>query len=168
LFQVTDGTPDGWSNGVSRVVQVKPVNDAPTLTVPAVGPAGPPNTNLAVNGIGAADVAAGDGVVRLTLRVAYGTIWLLNTYGLTVVGAAYGTGRVVVEGTLDRLNATMTDDNLVYQPAAGFEGIGTLIITLDDRGLNGSGGAGRSRGPSRFGWADPPLPTRPRWSSGWR
>jgi hypothetical protein len=141
LFQVTDGSPDGWSNGASRTIRVRPVNTTPVLTVPAVGPGGPPGTDLAIDGIRAADVDARGGVERLTLRVGHGTIRFEGLAGLTVVGGANGSGRLVVEGTLDRLNAALANGNLIYRPAAGFEGSDTLTLTLNDLGLTGAGGA---------------------------
>jgi hypothetical protein len=141
LFQVTDGAPDGWSNGVSRLIHVKPVNTPPVLTMPAVRPSGPSDTDLAIDGIRAADVDARGGVERLTLRVTRGTIRLASLSGLTVVGGVNGSRLVVVEGTLDRLNAALAGDNLVYRPPTGFAGLDTLTVTLNDLGLTGSGGA---------------------------
>jgi hypothetical protein len=140
-FQVTDGTPDGWSNGVSRVVRIRPVNTAPVLTVPAADVVGPSNADIAVNGIQAADVDARGGIERITLRAAHGTIHLGNMYGLTIVGGANGSGLVVVEGTLDRLNLTMVLGELVYHPATDFAGTDVLTVTLNDRGHTGVGGA---------------------------
>ena len=59
---------------------------------------------------------------------------------MTVVGGSNGSRLVVVEGTLDRLNAALGAGGLVYRPAAGFAGADTLTVSLNDRGLTGLGG----------------------------
>jgi hypothetical protein len=140
-FQVTDGTPDGWSNGISRVIRIRQVNTAPVLTVPTVDIVGPSNADIPINGIQAADVDSRGGVERITFRAAHGTIHLGNMYGLTIVGGANDSGLVVVEGTLNRLNLTMVLDELVYHPATDFVGTDVLTVTLDDRGMTGIGPA---------------------------
>jgi large repetitive protein len=141
-FQVTDGAAEnGSSNVVARTVQVRPVNTAPVLTVPAVAPTGPRNSDLAITGISALDVDANGGVERLTLRARRGTIGFVSLAGLTIVSGANNSALLVVEGTLAQLNDALAGDNLVFRPATDFAGTAVLGLTLNDGANSGTGTA---------------------------
>jgi hypothetical protein len=141
-FQIDDGTAaDNLSNVVSRTINVKPVNDAPTLSLPATRPTGSQNSDIAVDGISVFDVDSNGGIERLTLRGTRGTIRFVNLAGLTVVGGANDSSLLVVEGTIAQLNDALVSGNLVFHPEVDFRGTAFLDATLNDVANTGLGGA---------------------------
>jgi hypothetical protein len=139
-FQITDGAAiNGLSNVVSRSIQIRPVNNAPVLTVLSTLPSGLANTDIAINGITAFDVDSNGGVERLTLHVSRGTIRFVSLAGLTIVRGSNGSSLVVVEGTVAQLNDALASDNLLFHPVVDFKGTAVLGLTLNDLGNTGFG-----------------------------
>ena len=110
-------------------VTVASINDAPNWTAPdsvtIVGDAVTPVAGLTV-----ADVDAADGDLSVTLTVADGT--------LAVAGGPTGR-RVDLTGTVSELNMALA--TLTYMRDAGFTGTDILMLSVDDQGNSGAGGA---------------------------
>jgi hypothetical protein len=139
-FTLTDGD-GGTSSTVSRTVTVTAVNDAPVVTVPAsqMTDEDTPRVFSTANGnaISVSDVDAGTGSVTVMLTTTRGTLMLATTTGLTVSGN--GTGTVTLSGMLADINAGL--NGLTFTPAMNFNGPATVMVSANDNGNTGSGGA---------------------------
>jgi hypothetical protein len=139
-FQICDGVPwNGWSNVVTRSIQVRAVNTTPVLTLPPTMPTTVRNISVAINGIAVADVDSNGGLARLTLRVTRGTIEFVNLGTATISEGANNSGMIAIVGTLAELNAVLVPDNLIYRPPTDYAGTAVLHLTLNDLGNTGSG-----------------------------
>lgn len=139
-FRIDEMWPlNAWSNVVTRTLQPRTVNTAPVIALPPTALTTAQNVALAINGLAVADVDANGGTVRLTLRVARGTIQFNNLGGLTISEGANNSGMIALVGTLDELNAVLAADNLHYLPPPDFVGKVELQLTLNDLGHSGDG-----------------------------
>jgi VCBS repeat-containing protein len=128
------------------VIDIKPVNDDPTITLGGNTVAADENggaTPLAV-GITLADpldadngsyAADGPSLPYLVLTSLHGNLSFAAAPGVTVV-SGNNSRELVLQGTLAALNAALTaDDNQVsYRPDASFSGSDTIRLTLHDNG----------------------------------
>ena len=123
---------------VDNTITIVPVNDVPTLTVPATQTL-LSGTTIAIGGFGLGDVAdIGQGAidyvevtVAATLSgVAYGTIDLTASGGATLTGDL--TSTVVLRGSTADVQATL--NSMVYTPGnANADGTVVITTTVDDR-----------------------------------
>jgi VCBS repeat-containing protein len=145
-LQDNGGTDNGGidtSTLQSFVINVTPVNDAPTLTLPSTQTVDE-DTNLNITGISINDIDAGSGNVRVTLNAlgtgtpsTGGNINFGSTAGLTVVGN--NSNSVTLTGKLTDLNNALNSFN--YQGQTNVNGTDQIVVTVNDQGLTGAGGA---------------------------
>ncbi|MBW4522495.1 MAG: VCBS domain-containing protein [Scytolyngbya sp. HA4215-MV1] len=129
----TGGGP-GLTDTKSILLTITPVNDAPTLTVPAAQVVNE-DTDLPLAGITIADVDANSNPVQVTLAATNGLL-TLNPANLTFTtgdGAADET--MTFTGTLAAITAALA--TLVYRGKANYNGTDTITITIDDLGNTG-------------------------------
>jgi uncharacterized delta-60 repeat protein/CSLREA domain-containing protein len=117
------------------VVSVVPVNDLPTISVPAVQ-AMLEDTVLSFGPAGGNRIVIGDvdaaGTVRLSLSVDAGALELGPAPGLRfLVGGTVPASVVAVEGSVAALQLAL--DGLRYLPPADFGGVVGFDLMLDDR-----------------------------------
>lgn len=130
---VTDGELS--STVVTKTITVVPVNDAPTISAPAVITA-VQGTPTAVTGISIADPDAESGLLTLTFTAAAGTFDATSTGAVTVSGG--GSGALTLTGQLADLNNFIAAGNVSYTSAnAGAVAFG---INVNDGGNTGTGG----------------------------
>ena len=112
---------------------VTAVNDPPVITAPGVQSTNE-DASLVITGLSVSDVDAGSGPVEVTLTVANGTLTLAGTTGLTfVTGDGTADAGMTFRGTLAAVNAGLS--NLIYAPAANYNGSATLTVSVRDSAL---------------------------------
>ncbi len=142
-YLVTDnGNPDPRTVDEATVtVTVRPVNDAPVLTLP--GPhAGFQERDLPIKGITVADVdhlEVPEGALELSVAVDHGTLTFAALADATVSGGTNGGASVALRGTAPALNAAL--NTLTYRGDALYYGGDTVNLFVSDLGNHGSGGA---------------------------
>src|SRR5947209_5653231 len=147
-FQVQDngGTANG---GVDRdqspntlTINVTAVNDAPVNSVPGTQGVNEDATLTFSSGAGNAitisDVDVGAGNETVTLTVTSGTLSLGSTAGL-VPGFTNNAASITLSGTVANINAAM--NGLTYHGNLNFNGADSLVVSTNDNGNTGSGGA---------------------------
>jgi hypothetical protein len=98
------------------------------------------NTDGAIEGLAVFDADAGGGTLTTTLSVQNGKLTFLVNGGATLSGN--GSASVTLSGTLSEINAALAiPGNLTYRGDPDFFGTDTLIITTNDNGNSGTGGA---------------------------
>jgi VCBS repeat-containing protein len=126
-------------------LSINAVNDAPTLNNPANFSINEDQviTFTGGNALSVADVDANGSAEKVTLDVSHGKINLSTVVGLTFVDAtANNSASVHVTGTIANINNAL--NNATYTPAANFNntrGSESLVLTINDLGNTGSGGA---------------------------
>lgn len=95
------------------------------------------------NAISVDDPDAGTENLQVTLTATYGRMTLSSPAAIAALNFQEGTGTA---DTTMRFRGKLTEINnalngLVYNPTDGFGGLDTLVITTNDRGNNGTGGA---------------------------
>ncbi|PWC19071.1 hypothetical protein DDT52_12275, partial [Brenneria roseae subsp. roseae] len=140
LTSITDN--GGTSNGgvdttflaISSVVTVIAINDAPTITLPAVI-----NVNedvvTPITGISFADVDSGNASVSVAFSVGSGSLAAASGSGVTVTGS--GTGQLTLVGSIADVNAFIAASNVTFTTASHATGNVTLTVTIDDGGNTG-------------------------------
>ena len=118
------------------LVDVLPVNDAPTVAAPAAI-AVVEDVASPLLGISFADVDAGAGPVTATFTVAQGTLAAAAGGGVAVGGTA--TARTLT-GTLADVNAFLAGGGLSYTTLLDATAPVALTASLDDLGNSGAGG----------------------------
>ncbi len=141
VFKVDDGD-GGRINERAFYFTILSINDPPLVTVPAAQDV-VEDSMLAVAGLHIADDDAAEEVVQLTASVADGILSLANSQGVTLRGN--GTSELVVAGPLPTINALLLD-SLQYRPNPNFDGRDNIVVTVDDMGHSGQGGAKIGRG----------------------
>jgi len=121
-YTVTSG---GVTETATITVNVAPVNDAPTLAVPAAQTTLEDSSMLIV-GITVADVD-GD-LLTTTLAVTHGTLTASAGSGATVAGD--GSSTVTLSGTAAQINAALAA--LTYAPLADYNGSDSLVVSTSD------------------------------------
>jgi hypothetical protein len=140
-YTVTNAFGDSRTGTVE--VTVTAVNDAPTVSVPAAQTTAE-DVAVTIAGISVADVdvAEGTGRVRVTLSVGSGTLTVPTGVagGLTAAQVTgNGTGRVVLEGPIAAVNATLAA-GVTYLGRVNFGGTDSLEVVVNDLGNTGAGG----------------------------
>jgi subtilisin-like proprotein convertase family protein len=140
-FTLTDG--DGGSSITDQQVSVVAVNDAPTLSGPS-SLSTLTNTNVVFStGAGTAltmaDLDAGTSQETLRLQSTGGKLSLSTTSGLTFLAGSNGTADFTIKGTLTSINNALQGSAFVV--TANFTGSASLVLTANDLGFTGTGGA---------------------------
>jgi Cadherin-like/Bacterial pre-peptidase C-terminal domain/FG-GAP-like repeat/Bacterial Ig domain/Bacterial cadherin-like domain len=144
-LQDNGGTNDGGldtSAPQTFVIQVNPVNDAPTLTVPTTTVTVSEDGSFDFSGSNAiqlTDIDSGESPIRVTLTVTKGGISIPASSGLSVASGANGGRTVTFTGKVEDFVTAFS--NVVYTPDANYSGNDTLTVTVNDQGNVGSGGA---------------------------
>lgn len=133
-------------------VTVRAANDAPINSVPAVQTVGEGSAVVfnTANGnqISVSDVDAGSNVVQASIATTHGTMTLSTISGLSFgfsdangTGAGDGTAdsSMTFRGTLSAINAAL--NGLTFNPTAHFAGNAGIVLTTNDLGHTGGGGA---------------------------
>ncbi len=125
-------------------VTVDPINDAPTISFTdnqnvnedQILSFNSGNGNLITIG----DVDAGANPLEVTLSVNNGTLSLSQTTGLAFsTGDGTNDSSMTFQGSAADINAAL--DGLVYDSSLHYYGSDTLVVSVDDLGNNGTGGA---------------------------
>ncbi|MHB1217589.1 MAG: choice-of-anchor C family protein, partial [Alphaproteobacteria bacterium] len=99
--------------------------------------------SVAITGVSVsdADAAAGEGTgeVAVSLSVDHGVIALAGTAGLTFDAGATGTAAMTIRGHVADVNTALA--SLTYSPDADYNGPDSLVVTANDLGNAGPGGA---------------------------
>jgi hypothetical protein len=125
-------------------ITVMAINDAPVNNLPAAQTV---NEDAALvlssahgNALSISDVDAGASPVRLSLSATNGALTLAGTAGLTfAVGDGAADAAMTFTGTLANINAAL--NGLSFAPTAEYSGAASIVITTNDQGATGSGGA---------------------------
>ncbi|WNG60199.1 tandem-95 repeat protein [Archangium gephyra] len=125
-------------------ITIGAVNDAPVVGAP--GPQALPEDGSLVfsaaggNAFSVSDEDVGAGALRVTLSVSHGTLWLASSSGLSIsTGDGSDDAAVTFTGALDDVRRAL--EGLRFQPSASYNGAASLVLTVDDQGNTGSGGA---------------------------
>ncbi|MCH5377790.1 MAG: cadherin-like domain-containing protein, partial [Planctomycetes bacterium] len=127
-------------------ITVNPINDAPVIATPGTV-TGLEDNDVAVTGVSISDVEIDaspvSGPMLVTLEVANGTIDVDETAGGTSVTIqGDGTSLVTLSGNLTDINAILAAaTGITYRGNLDFNGDDHLVITADDLGAAGGGGA---------------------------
>lgn len=136
----SDGTLSGSD---TATINITPVNDGPTNTVPAAQSTNEdtPLVFSAANGnqIQVNDLDVGGGDLEVTLSATSGRLTLANVAGLSFTrGSGVDDSTLVFRGTQAAINSALA--TLTYTPASNFNGTAVLTITTSDLGNTGIGG----------------------------
>ncbi|MBF0621417.1 MAG: tandem-95 repeat protein, partial [Magnetococcales bacterium] len=146
----TDASTVGGGSAFSETliessVTVYGSNDAPTLTIPGTYYTVDEDSDLTLTGLAIDDIDAGSEAVSVTLATYSGTLTINDavTDGLVSTDiSGNGNQTVTLTGTIDQINATLSDvSGVVYRGAENFNGSDSLSITVSDTGNSGVGGA---------------------------
>src|SRR5947209_16639181 len=148
-FQLQDngGTANGGvdldQSANTVTINVNAVNDAPVNSVPVATQVVNEETALtfssgAGNAITISDIDVGSGNETVTLTVTSGTLALGSTAGL-VPGFTNNAASITLSGTVANINAAM--NGLTYHGNLNFNGADSLVVSTNDNGNTGSGGA---------------------------
>ena len=121
-------------------VDINAVNDTPVNTVPGTQSVEEEATT-AITGISIADIDSAGADITTRLQVSNGVLSVTLSAGASISGGAIGTGDMTISGSVSAINATL--GTLAYTGNTDVEGTSadTLVITTDDGGNIGSGGA---------------------------
>ncbi len=139
----TKGGTTAFSGAAETATQtVRPINDAPTITLPA--PQNTPNhtplvfSTLNGNRLILQDIdAVASSSLRLTVSVTNGTFTLPTTNDLIFSSGGNGQSMFTVTGSLNVLNFVL--EGAKYTPNSRTFGNNTLTLTLNDQGNSGFG-----------------------------
>jgi uncharacterized repeat protein (TIGR01451 family) len=143
-YTVSDAAMPAHTAIATVLITITPMNDAPVNAVPGLQVT-PKNTALVfapaqANPLSVSDVDAGSAPVQVTLNVTNGTLTLGSPAGLTFsTGDGTGDPNMIFTGTISAINTAL--NGLTYSPTNGFVGTDTLVMTTNDLGNTGSGGA---------------------------
>jgi hypothetical protein len=134
---------DGLLSSVQQTstVTVVGVNDPPVNAVPGAQVVNE-DTNLSITGLSISDPDANPATASMTttLAVSNGNLTMASAGGASVSGG--GTDSVTLTGTTTQINTTLAAaNNVVYRGAQDYFGSDTLVVTTDDGGNTGTGGA---------------------------
>ena len=119
----------------SFTLNVRPINDAPVLTVPGARVIDE-DTSLTITGVSLTDVDAGTQQLQVTLTAPRGTLGFGSTTGVTLTGNNSGT--ITLVGTQTDLNTAL--GSFTYLGQRDVFGTDRITIVADDRGNTGGGG----------------------------
>jgi hypothetical protein len=141
-FLVTDG--ESISQPGERNLSVIATNDPPSvMTPPAQTVASGMTLRFGAalgDSIFVSDIDANGAAERVTLNASLGRLTLAETAGLNFTAATGADGSTITfTGTLDRINAAL--DGLTFAPDAASARETALLVSVDDLGNTGLGGA---------------------------
>jgi hypothetical protein len=115
-------------------LDVRAVNDLPTLTLPAALAINEDEvlSFIGANAITLTDVDSGETPIRITLRVGANGRLNIDDANLTRISGANGSSAVTYEAPVASIIEAIS--TLTYTPAANFFGSDTLTVTLNDKG----------------------------------
>ncbi|MEM6469383.1 MAG: cadherin-like domain-containing protein, partial [Planctomycetota bacterium] len=121
-------------------VDIGAVNDAPVNTIPGTQVVAE-ETTTAISGISVADTDAATGSLTTRLQVANGVLNLTLNGSATISAGSNNSSDLTILGTQADINATLA--SLTYTGDTDVTGTNAdnLIVTTDDQGNTGSGGA---------------------------
>ncbi|MBW4695517.1 MAG: tandem-95 repeat protein [Lyngbya sp. HA4199-MV5] len=135
--QGNTGKGGALTDSKTIAVTVKPVNKAPTITVPAAQTVNE-DTSLSLTGISIGDVDANGGNETVSLSAINGVLSLSTTAGLTfLTGTGSKDRNITVSGTLALINAAL--QSLTYQANKDFNGSDVITVNVNDNGNIGNG-----------------------------
>ncbi|QZZ21477.1 tandem-95 repeat protein [Leptothermofonsia sichuanensis E412] len=134
--QGNTGAGGALSTTQTLTVNINAVNDAPVLTLVNSTITGAEDTPILLSGISVTDVDAGTSNIQVTVSVLQGT--LNATPGTTTVTGA-GTSLLTITGAQNAVNAAL--NTLTYQGNLDYFGPDEAIVTVNDLGNTGIGGA---------------------------
>ncbi|MBB3017057.1 VCBS repeat-containing protein [Microvirga lupini] len=138
---INDGGNSGSGGPLSHTetvnLYVSAVNDAPAASSPG-SIAVIEDTATALTGISFADVDAGSAPVIVTLSVPAGSLSATSRSGVTIGGTS---SALTLTGSVADINAFIAASGVIYTPAANDHGTRVLMVSIDDVGNMGSGGA---------------------------
>ena len=119
-------------------ITIAPINDAPTITVPAPQSANEDSVFqfTAANAITIVD-DAGPSEILATIAVTNGVATLNNIAGLAAPPTGQGTATIDVRGSLAAINTALA--SLSFTPTANFAGNAVVTVTANDQGNTGGG-----------------------------
>ncbi|MGV8803354.1 MAG: cadherin-like domain-containing protein, partial [Polaromonas sp.] len=146
----TEGVGVDGNNTLTKTfnINISGTNDAPVLSAPATLTVAEDSSNTAISGVSVADSDDFGAVEKVTLDLgssAKGTITLGSITGLTFsTGDGTTDTKMVFTGTKANINAALA--TLKFTPTANTNTVGagneqSLLITIDDQGSTGVGGA---------------------------
>ncbi|WP_062270382.1 tandem-95 repeat protein [Endozoicomonas arenosclerae] len=160
---VDDGEGDGQP--VVSKISIRAVNDAPENLFDNADLASQPpllaeeDTVLQIDNLSVQDADANGDAIRVTLQVEHGQLTLGSSTGLSLSGQ--GTGSLVMQGSQQNINLALK--TLSYKGLPDFNGNDSLVMTSNDLGNNGNGGAKESR--SEIAIAVAPVNDKPLLAS---
>lgn len=135
------GAGGGGSINLGTVnIDIGDVNDAPVNTVPGTQTV-LEETATAIGGVSIADSDAGSNNVATQLQVSNGILSVTLGGGAMISAGANGSADLTIQGTVADINVTLA--SLTYTGNTNVSGVAadTLIVTTNDLGNTGSGGA---------------------------
>ncbi|MEY4178124.1 MAG: hypothetical protein RLY70_1698, partial [Planctomycetota bacterium] len=119
-------------------IAIAPINDAPTVTVPATQLANEDTLFqfTSTNAIAIVD-DAGTSEILATIAVTNGVATLNNIAGLAAPPTGQGTATIDVRGTLAAINTALA--SLAFTPTANFAGNAVVTVSANDEGNTGGG-----------------------------
>lgn len=128
----SDGASSASATGA---ITVTPVNDAPTVTIPAAVSVNE-DTNLTVTGVTFGDIDSATGDVTATLSVTNGILTITSSTTALTSATGSGTKDVTLVGTVAEINAAIA--GMTYRGNLNFHGNDTLAMTINDGGNIGA------------------------------
>jgi uncharacterized repeat protein (TIGR01451 family) len=118
------------------------------------------NAETPIDGLGVLDQDAWDKPVVLTLTVGHGALKMSDGVSGTLIVSR--PNPLVMRSTVGAINtALLFTPGLTYRSHAGFHGMDTLTVTLNDQGHTGSGGAQQAQRTMPLSVTDTLPPTSP-------
>eukprot|EP00003_Mantamonas_plastica_P002500 TRINITY_DN1189_c0_g1_i3.p1 TRINITY_DN1189_c0_g1~~TRINITY_DN1189_c0_g1_i3.p1 ORF type:complete len:2400 (-),score=855.86 TRINITY_DN1189_c0_g1_i3:116-6346(-) len=116
---------------ITVMLDIKPVNDAPVLTMATMYSTNE-DTDLTFSGISVADVDMPANAFSVNMTCTNGALYLQTTAGISfVMGTASGSNDVKMMGTLSAINGAL--GNMVFRPTAQFNGNAMVNVWVDDK-----------------------------------
>jgi hypothetical protein len=139
VIRISADDGGGGSPAVGTInINVRPINDAPTLSLSAGSLSVNEDTPLTIT-IDTTDIDAGSGIVGATLTAPNGRINLGSLVGVGFEnGTADGGSTLSLAGTISAIAGALA--SVTYQGAKDFNGADTLTVTVNDRGGTGATG----------------------------
>ena len=137
-FRIRSTDAGGLYYEKAFTITITNVNEAPAINVPASFQANV-GSPAAVTGISFADPDAGSNIVTAAFNVTNGTLTATSQGGVTAIGS--GTTNLSLLGSIANLNSFLAAGNLTFTSASDVSAPVILLVTINDNGNSGSGGA---------------------------
>ncbi len=141
IIEVTVTAVDGETATATTLISLQPINDAPVNHLPAAQTSAEDGvlvfSTTHGNAITVSDADAGEQPITVTLAVQHGTLAIAAAAGITIAGN--GSAVMIVTGSQSAINAAL--DGLAYTPFPDFNGADSMIVSTNDAGAFGDGGA---------------------------